>query len=61
MTGIPVNEDLDRLRWSSSGGEVSRIKRLLKTGNDEQIDSSSVLLEFQESVLLEKVRIGCDT
>ncbi|XP_035985059.1 uncharacterized protein LOC118558667 [Fundulus heteroclitus] len=59
ITGIPVEEDLDKLKRSINGGEVSRIKRLMRTVNDERVESLSLLLEFQESVLPEKVKIGC--
>lgn len=58
ITGIPIEEDLEKLSRSISGGEVSRIKRLQKTMNGERIDSLSVLLEFQDSVLPERVKIG---
>lgn len=54
ITGIPVEEDLERLKQSISWGEISRIKRLQKTMNGERVDSLSILLEFQDSVLPEK-------
>lgn len=38
---------------------MSRIKRLKKTINGERVDSFSVWLEFQGSVLPERVRTGC--
>lgn len=59
ITGIPVDEDLEKLKRSIYGGEVSRVKRLLKTINGKRVDSLSVLLEFQELVLPDRVKIGC--
>lgn len=58
ITGIPIEEDLERLKQSISGGEVSKIKRLQKTMNGERVDSLSIILEFQDSVLPERVKIG---
>ncbi len=58
ITGIPIEEDLERLKQSISGGEVRKIKRLQKTMNGERVDSLSILLEFQDSVLPERVKIG---
>lgn len=59
ITGIPVDKDLERIKQSIYGGKVSGIKRLKRTFNGERVDSWSVLLEFQESVPPEKVKIGC--
>lgn len=59
ITGIPVDEDLEKLKRSMYGGEVSRMKRLLRTVNGERVDSLSVLIEFQGSVLPERVKVGC--
>lgn len=57
--GIPVGEDLEKLKLSIRGGEVSRVKRLLKTIDGEKVESQSILLEFQEDVLPERIRVGC--
>lgn len=59
ITGIPVEEDLEKLKRNISRGEVSRIKRLLRTINGKRVDSLSVLLEFRESLIPERVRVGC--
>lgn len=59
ITGIPVGEDLERLKRCINGGEVSKVQRLLKTINGERVSSLSVLLEFQEAVLPDRVKIGC--
>lgn len=59
ITGIPVDEDLEKLKRSIFGGQVSEAKRLLRTVEGKRVESLSVLLEFQQSELPEKVRIGC--
>ncbi|XP_035998476.1 uncharacterized protein LOC118564421 [Fundulus heteroclitus] len=57
--GIPVEEDLEKLRRNIQGGEVKKVRRLLRTVDGERVNSLSVLLEFQDSVLPERVKIGC--
>lgn len=59
ITGIPVDEDLEKLKRSIFGGQVSVAKRLLRTVEGKRVESLYVLLEFQQSELPEKVRIGC--
>ena len=54
-----VDEDLERLKKSICGAEVSRIKRLMRTVNGERVESLSVILEVQGNVLPERVQIGC--
>lgn len=51
ITGIPLEEDLEKLKQCIHGGEVSRVKRLLKTVNEERLGSLSVFLEYREAVL----------
>jgi hypothetical protein len=58
ITGIPIEEDLEKLKQTISGGEVSRIKRLKRTMNGERMDSLSILLDFHDPVLPERVKIG---
>lgn len=59
ITVIPIDEDLDKLKRSIQGGNVLRLKRLMRTINREKTESLSVLLEFQGSVLPERVKVGC--
>lgn len=59
ISGIPVEEDLEKLKWCIQGGKVSRVKRLLQTVNGERVSSLSVLLEFEGTVLPDRVKIGC--
>lgn len=58
VTGFPVDEDMERIKRSISGGEVSRAKRLQKAINGDRVDSLSVLLESEGPALPEKVKIG---
>lgn len=59
IMGIPVEEDLGKCKQSVYGCEVSNIKRLLKTVDDERVKSLSVLLEVQGPELQERVTICC--
>lgn len=59
ISGIPVEEDLEKLKWCIQGGEVSRVKRLLQTVNGDRVSSFSVLLEFEGTVLPDRVKIWC--
>lgn len=58
ITGIPVNEDLEKLKKGIQDVEVIQIKRLLKTINGERVESPSVMIEFQENILPERIKIG---
>ena len=58
ITGIPIYEDLEKIKRSIPGGEVRRLKRLLRTVNGEKVESLSVLLEFQDLVLPDEIKIG---
>lgn len=60
ITGIPIEADLEKIRRSISGSEVSRIKRLMRTVDGERVDQVTVMLEFQEPVLPPgRVKVGC--
>lgn len=56
ITGIPIDEDLDKLQQTIHGCEVRRLRRLMRT-NGEKVDSMSVLVAFHSSVLPEKIRV----
>lgn len=43
---IPLDEDLEKLKKSVSGGQVNSIQRLKRTVNGYKQDSQSVLIEF---------------
>lgn len=58
ISGIPLGKKLDELRKVIKGGTVLSVKRLQATRNGEKMDSPSVLLEFKEQVLPERVMIG---
>lgn len=53
-----MGEKLGELRKVIKGGTVLSVKRLQATRNGEKMDSTSVLLEFKEQVLPERVMIG---
>lgn len=56
--GIPVEEDLEEVRKNIKGGKVIGIKRLQAKREGVRVDSLSVLLDFQEKVLPENVKVG---
>ena len=56
--GIPVDEDLDKLRKNIRGGEIKSITRLKAWRRGEKTDSLSILLHFQGKTLPDKVTIG---
>lgn len=52
-------EDLEQVRLIIDKGNVSKVKRLQQIYDGERRDDSSVLLEFEGPVLLERVNVGC--
>lgn len=58
ITGIPLDEDLDKLKNSLGAGVIS-VKRMMRWGDGQRVQSMSVLLEFQGGVLPERVKVGC--
>ncbi|KAJ0003125.1 hypothetical protein NQD34_018165 [Periophthalmus magnuspinnatus] len=58
ISGIPLDEDLDKIK-NSLGEGVSSIKRLMRWSDGQRVQSLSVLLEFREVVLPERVKVGC--
>lgn len=58
ITGIPLDEDLEKFRQCLGGG-VRAIKRLRRRVDGQSVESLSVLLEFDSAVLPEKVKVGC--
>lgn len=55
--GIPVEEDLDNIKKNILGGIVTNVK-LNKTVNGKRVASLSVLIDFQNEKLPERVKIG---
>lgn len=58
ISGIPLGEKLEDLKKNIKGGTVVEVKRLKMNKNGEKVDSTSVLLEFQEEKLPPRVMIG---
>lgn len=46
--GIPIEEDLEKLRENIKGGTVTNVRRLKTWRLGEKVDSMSVLLEFND-------------
>lgn len=58
ISGIPLEEKLEELKGMITGGTVTGIRRLQAFRDGEKKDSPSVLLEFKDEVLPEKVMVG---
>lgn len=59
ITGIPVGEDLGKLKQSITGCEVQTLKRLMRTVEGQRVESLSLLVEFKGLVLPDRVFVGC--
>lgn len=57
--GIPVGEDLIKLKQSIRGGHVESLKRLIRTVEGPRVESMSVLVEFRGPNRPERILIGC--
>lgn len=58
ISGIPLGEKMEDLKKTTKGGTVLNAKRLQATRDGEKRDSMSVLLEFKETVLPERIMVG---
>ncbi|XP_035989752.1 uncharacterized protein LOC118561624 isoform X2 [Fundulus heteroclitus] len=58
ISGIPVGENLEELKKVMKGGEIIGIKRLQAFRNGEKMDSTSILLDFKDKILPDKVMVG---
>lgn len=58
ISGIPLGEKVEDLMKAIKGGTVVSMRRLQAKRNGERVDSTSVLLEFKEAVLPERVMVG---
>ena len=58
ISGIPLGEKLEELKKNIKGGKIEDIKRLQMVREGQKVDSTSILLEFQEETLPAKVMIG---
>lgn len=59
ITGIPVGEDLGKLKQNICGGTVEKLKRLMRTVEGQRVESMSLLVEFGGDALPGRVLIGC--
>lgn len=51
ISGIPLGEKLEDLKKNRKGGTVVEVKHLMMMKNGEKVDSTSILLEFQEEAI----------
>lgn len=58
ISGVLLGEKLDEIKKVIKGGTVLSMKRLQAKRGGEKVDSTSVLLEFKEQMLPERVMIG---
>ena len=56
--GIPLDEDLDKIKRSVVGAKVNNLKRLSKTVNGERVGSLSILIAFEDEELPKNIKIG---
>lgn len=58
VSGISVGENLDELKKMMKGGKVTDIKRLEAFRDGRKVESKSVMIQFDEEVLPQKVMVG---
>ncbi|XP_016401002.1 uncharacterized protein LOC107733749 [Sinocyclocheilus rhinocerous] len=58
ITGIPTDVHADKIKSCVEGGEGNGAKRLQYVRNKERMDSLSVMLQFDEERMPERVKIG---
>lgn len=58
ISGIPIEVSTDTLKSNISGAKVTEAKRLKCVRNKEKVDSLSVVLQFEEEKMPERVYIG---
>ncbi|XP_027895304.1 uncharacterized protein LOC114158190 [Xiphophorus couchianus] len=56
--GIPLDEDLDKIKRSIVGAKANNLKRLSRTINGERVGSLSILIDFEGKELPQNVKIG---
>ncbi|XP_061909386.1 uncharacterized protein LOC133653724 isoform X2 [Entelurus aequoreus] len=58
VTGIPRGENLEELKRQIKGGTVKMLTRMMAYRNGEKMESESVLVQFVEEVLPQRIMIG---
>lgn len=56
--GIPLDEDLEKLKKNIVGAKVTNVKRLSRTVDGERVGSQSILMEFEGKELPMSIKIG---
>lgn len=58
ITGIPTDVSVEKIKRNITGGAVSDVRRLKCIRNNKKTDSLSVVLNFDENKLPERVYLG---
>ena len=58
ITGVSLGENLEDMKKNIKGGTVVAIKRLMAKRDGVRVESTSLLLEFKEQHLPERVMVG---
>lgn len=58
ITGIPTDVSTDTIKSCIDGGKVIGVKRLQYVKNKERIDSMSVMLQFDQERMPDRVKLG---
>ncbi|XP_073730159.1 uncharacterized protein [Misgurnus anguillicaudatus] len=58
ISGVALGENLEDIKKNIRGGTILGIKRLLANRDGEKVESTSVLLEFREQRLPERIMVG---
>lgn len=58
ISGVALGENLEDMKKNIKGGTVVGIKRLMAKRDGVRVESTSLLLEFKEQRLPERVKIG---
>ncbi|XP_037531028.1 uncharacterized protein LOC119408303 [Nematolebias whitei] len=56
--GIPLDEDLEKLKKNIVGAKVTNMKRLSRTVDGKRVGSQSILMEFEGKELPMSIKIG---
>lgn len=58
ISGVALDENLEEIKKNIKGGMILAVKRLLAKRDGERVESKSLLLEFKEQQLPERVMMG---
>lgn len=58
ISGVALGENLEEVKKNIKGGTILAVKRLMAKRDGEKVESTSLLLEFKEQQLPERIMIG---